>query len=814
VKAVYAWVPKRSRGPQERPSADAPTQDRDRASSRLPPSPYADQYETVVAHGETRPAPSLGVPALTWHVAIWPRRTVLGADGVNGRSDPYDTAGQTAERAHDELLARRALWLQQVDRFLEELQARSHKPPPRRQPKPADVSQPTDTHGAATVCFTLWWNELIGQAIPAPDAEAIRVHVMAEVSSDYAAFGFYMDIGAPAGPSEVQSGTQSGGQPGATGVLTAATRRERLRAAVDDIRRICDFQLGSLAPGGVAADAPALPEFLQSPDHRTSLELQEALKAHRNLLYVDIWEAFAREMDCRLEDIAGERGEVFANSRGLVMTTGGLPSATLGYTPLPQRAETAQGGADLRFGANGAEADALVRAYWPLVRWVTPRTEARAVVASGLADWRALHISALGAQSQVLHRQDGEPAADDGEAAIRVPLHLLADDEKHLAAVAGPFDSQVHKRAGAQPGNNHPVRYLLLTKPGPDPRTVGHIAERLDTIATRRLYGLKDWAAVRDVDAGLPVLARDLDEAARRWGEDRRLLGTLAGYAALRRAKREMQRLGRTLRFGRTDAERQVLIRIFKARDVWSGADLARLRAFLPAYIPGRPPRLLRLLLSLRFLFNRRRYRELLYAMERDTVANVRLAALQEICAEAESDLGRISAALAEAERRPVGGLQLRVERSARCARELDAALKALRVARIPGWTSYEEFAERRIAPAFDLLQHAGQAAAALRARLQGLTEAFEASLLVAQSEATRQSAAALRRSATLALVLLFLFLAATSDAAKSFAALALARLGEVAVRLIAAAHAWLPGRVTSWIDQVLAQVLAWLHSL
>jgi hypothetical protein len=98
-----------------------------------------------------------------------------------------------------------------------------------------------------------------------------------------------------------------------------------LLEAVADIRTICEAQFGSPEPGATApVDQPAVPEILQSPDQRNDQQLHEALKAARNLLYVDLWELFSAEMQCRLEDIAGGRGEVLANFRGLVMSTDGL----------------------------------------------------------------------------------------------------------------------------------------------------------------------------------------------------------------------------------------------------------------------------------------------------------------------------------------------------------------------------------------------------------------------------------------------------------------------------------------------------------
>jgi hypothetical protein len=62
-----AWgLPRRAREPQDRSAAASGVG----TPARPPPSPYSDQYETIVAQGHTRPTPTFGAPALVWHVGI------------------------------------------------------------------------------------------------------------------------------------------------------------------------------------------------------------------------------------------------------------------------------------------------------------------------------------------------------------------------------------------------------------------------------------------------------------------------------------------------------------------------------------------------------------------------------------------------------------------------------------------------------------------------------------------------------------------------------------------------------------------------
>jgi hypothetical protein len=786
----------------------------------LPPSPYSDQYETILAEGQARPTPAFGTPTLVWHVAIWPRRTMRDASGEAEPCDPHDTAGESPETAKEASEARRAAWLEEVNRFLRELQIRcSRRAGPPRQLKavvPHDVPrrgpsgdteadkllEPVPVLEEEIVPFTLWWGD---RSSTSPDSDAIRVCVHPEVNGDYAAVSFYMDIG------------QRWGEPhAATSDPSMGVRRRLLMDAVDDIRRICDAQLDPAPHGAAAVDLPASPEILSSPDRRTARELQDALQAHRNLLYVDIWEAFSQEMSCRLENIAGDRGEVFANFRGLVMSTAGM--RTTAPPHVPQGAETASVGtapfasfsADPRFGADGIEANAVAKAYWPLVRRITPRADFRAHVACGVMDWRAIYMTDTGAHSHYVAGQERPPSLEEeGEASIRVPLHLLSDAEKPLAAVAGPFDSQVRKRAGARAGNNHPVRYLLLTKHEPHPREIGRIAECINTMGTVRLHAFKDWAAVRDADQHLRLIGQEVDRIGRQWSGDRHLVGRLADLKTMRRAAREVRRLKRALTRAVGAREMQVRSRAFEARDQWRPEAVDRLRIGLPAYIPRRPlPWPLRVAILLRHCGNLRRYGEVLGSMEASLVADIRHRTLYAIALHTESSLAGVCARLDELALGPVGGLRFRLDRSAHHAREFHALLKALRSSAIPTWVSYEALAEGGLAPTFDHARRVGRRLHATQARLRALAASIEASALRGQSAAMRHDAALRWRPAAYAILFLaLLVLAASSTAGRAF----IVRIGEVLRRLVAVAYAHLPSRATGAIEQVFTWLQSWL---
>lgn len=522
------------------------------------------------------------------------------------------------------------------------------------------------------------------------------------------------------------------------------------------------------------------------------------LKAHRNQLYVDIWEAFSAEMGCSLQDIADSRGEVFTNIRGLIMATHGLSPERPPYAP--EAADSASVGTapfssfSGDEGFAGAEPNAVAKAFWPFVRRITPRADFRDFIACGVFDWRAIYITALGSSSQYGGNQvrDSSRTEMEGQAAIRVPHALLEADEQPFAATDGPFDGLVHPRVSRRGGNNHPVRYLLLTKHAPHPRQIGRIAERINSMGTMRLYALKDWAAVRNADAYIRIFGQELDQITKGWGRDRRLINGLTSLDVVRRAKDEIARLEQALELARGDEEKKRIVAAFKGHR-WSGPDLLRLKKGLPTYTPRKPaPWVVRLVL---WAFYLGRYRELLKGMEDDVVADIRHAALYEISNEVETGLIEVSANLDEMGFGAVGGLHFRLNRSAYYVREFNILLKTLRVRNIPTWTSYEQFVQRGLGPAFHYLRSVGRRLRRVRARLLTTTETIETTALVGQSAATRHNTAVLRRTTTIAIVILLTFLATTSQ------------VREFLWWLWGMIYARMPISLISAIDEVLQQI-------
>ena len=308
----------------------------------------------------------------------------------------------------------------------------------------------------------------------------------------------------------------------------------------------------------------------------------------------------------------------------------------------------------------------------------------------------------------------------------------------------------MHARESERGGNNHPVRYLLLTKHAPHPRQIGRIAERINTMGTMRLVALKDWAAVRNADPYIRILGQELDQITERWGSDRSLINTLGSLDDIKAARKAIERHARGA----------------PARsDRWSPEELSRLAKIMPRYIPANPANIAyRLVLRIRFIATLRwsDYRQFLEQLDQDLVADVRHSALYYISNDVETKLIEISARLDQLGKLTVGGLHFRLYRSAYYVREFKILLKTLQVTNIPTWVSYEQFVQRGLAPAFDYMSSVGRRLRAVRERLLTVTEMIETSALVGQSAATRHNTAVLRQTTTLAIVLLTLYVART----------------------------------------------------
>jgi uncharacterized membrane-anchored protein len=356
----------------------------------------------------------------------------------------------------------------------------------------------------------------------------------------------------------------------------------------------------------------------------------------------------------------------------------------------------------------------------------------------------------LGSSSQyVAGEERGASDVGTGEGLIRVAPSLLPKAERGQVDGSVRFDDQVRAREAARGGNNHPVRYLLLTKQAPHPKQIGRIVERINAMGTMRLFALKDWAAVRNADPYIRILGQDLDQITESWSTDKNLIGALKTSSDIRAARLDVDKMRRRVTRGLSGR--------------WDVSEIERLAAILPSYIPRSPAnRAYRAVqwIRLHLLWRRKDYFALVKQMDEDLAGDVRHSVLYHISNDIETRLLEISARLDELGKLTVGGLHFRLGRAAYYVREFEVLLGTLHVTNIPSWVSYEQFVRRGLAPAFDYMASVGQRLRAVRERLLSVTEMIETSALVGQSAATRHNTAVLRQTTTLAIVLLTLYLA------------------------------------------------------
>ncbi len=436
--------------------------------------PYSGQYNATNREGHEHPAPQFGSPTVVWHLGIsphWP-----------DKRPEYDAA---LKAIHDELAQTyeetRSAFFAQVNRILEALQLAAGIPRDKIQmfdpltiPKPWDkrtaLGDPFYIASPGNIQFVLWWSDSGARPNRDVTQDALRIEVHAGAHRDYVTLSFYLDA----------SNNRDGSAPG----VAVAEVRQRILSEVDRVRGICEPRMAGNPPAVRIIDHEVLPE------EGVSQADSNALTGASRYLYEELWDGFCKAMGVdRLTDFSKCR--VFANFRGLVMSTDGLPEA------IEKRAISGSSGAQPfpRFVGNGGiehtgvssskepnEANAVVKAYWPLVRRVTREADRKEFIACGVMSWRALYITALNCP----------PSFDWAEEA-----------------------------RGSKTQEEEPIRYLLITKGEPHRRQIGRIVERINAMGTMRLIALRDYNIIREASTHIQLRGQELDRMMRKWSAGR-----------------------------------------------------------------------------------------------------------------------------------------------------------------------------------------------------------------------------------------------------------------------------------------------------
>lgn len=348
--------------------------------------------------------------------------------------------------------------------------------------------------------FTLRWGDTgpVANTDPSPDALRLRVHL--EVNADFYTCSFYLDAGKPWGRPALYHPSDAG---------FAGNRRRRIFEAIDRARAIAEARLRS-----DAIDADLLPEA-----GVTASEARDLLGA-ADFLYEELWAEFERDFQIGRTAIATQSGEIFADFRGLVVATADdAPSpgaaAAKGYEPYAKYKNAS--------GDELNETNAVLKAWWPFLRRLTPNADYREFVASTVMNRRAIYVTPLGAPDEFDSRDKAASLAEE------------------IPALAIP----------AAADTRTPIRYMFLSKGEPNRRQIGRIVERINNLGTLRLFALKDIAVVREASSIIRMRGQHLDEVTNAWSSARQVILRQSETALAKRGRRK-RRLERARNEGLT----------------------------------------------------------------------------------------------------------------------------------------------------------------------------------------------------------------------------------------------------------------------
>jgi hypothetical protein len=714
---------------------------------------YTKQFFTVTREGHARPAPEFGAPTLIWHVAFWPKQDAdpqnTDASGVANVSGTPEAFRSFEASLRKEYARRRRCLAKELNGLLRELQTRGRvwRAAPGGELVPRveefELSAPADWFEDAkpwddpdfkgaplpvfrteSIGFTLWWHgrndkPLAERADKRPGPNDLRVRVQADVHPDYSSISFYID----AGKCWRQVPSYSDAVLERDVWLGSDDRRAKILSAVAHIKQICEARTNSpLVREAVTPEPDPMPAFAADAAR---------LKDYADYLYEGAWSEFCQAFGLSLQRIAGDRCKVFANFRGLALSTRGTgeplpaaPTATIGGEPLH------------RF--DGVEANAVLKGFWPLFRRLRSDADYRDWIACGVFDWRALYVSSLGSQSEFDEQ-------DEGDVAFDVPAGSLP--QRHLRGLKPGTDPDwTNSRYAAAPTTPQqdrpaPFRYLFLTKYEPHRKQIGRLVERINALGTMRLYALKNWSIIRDADAQIRIYGQELDASMKAWTT--RVLEIDRDFGLRRDA---------VLKTISTDLEAYLV----SNKHGIPANQIANARAAAQKLTPREAPIALRelayipdyvLTRSLNEVLKKDRewaleLKQFVYGLDRSW-RNLKADRDRRLAEENQLTEGRLIAigvGLDLLGKGAIGGIHYRINRARYYSEVFRTLAGTLRVGLVETWTSYEQFLTRGLNPAFKFIEEVGERLGSLRFRLHGDMQSIQTSAIVNQTEATRDN--------------------------------------------------------------------------
>jgi hypothetical protein len=531
---------------------------------------YTRQFFSNTGIGHTNLTAEFSTPAMIWQVAIWPRREIDPHEfNMRDETTPDDNKNDGKrqstlkligdDKIHDEHRRRLDAIMVGLNRLVPNLRERgcvvvadNEKPFPIGRPRDwdreempkldpddldSDPLEPFEGLKGSATGFTLWWPDpadkmLCDRPGRKPLPTDLRVRVQADAGEHFSTITFIIDAGKPWNGDPVDNSVDAR----ARGLF--GERRAKIFKHIDDIRTISEGRLGP--QGSPLVDLPPLPERIVSPppdpsdtqqynawlaiERAAAFKLDEAAR----YLYADIWNDFQEAFGFNLSDITGHENEVFANFRGLMMSTEGItdPNAKLSAKPDAAASEAAMrmiprfndGRDDNGKHPDPVEPKAVVKAFQPFMRRFRPNADWRDWIACGIYDRRAIYISPLGSRSAYRDGDEGE--IGDLIPAEHLPKRLSTDDfDPSSRPECEEYKGGMHKRKAPQSGTDRPApfRYLVITKHAPNRRQAGRMIERINMTGVRRLYALKNWTVLQQANVWVRIYGQQLDEAYAQW---------------------------------------------------------------------------------------------------------------------------------------------------------------------------------------------------------------------------------------------------------------------------------------------------------
>ena len=707
---------------------------------------FTKQLFTITRQGHTKPTAEFGAPALIWHVAFWPRRSMDPGD-FNMEEYLEQAESDSDYNIYKQLRIHHSQRSVDVNRdfnqFLKDLKAAS-EPGCRAEaqeifkyvtPGDWDVPgiTPFDALNTEATGFTVWFGDEPQGTLPANGdlvpPTAIRVRVQAETNADFSSVTFIIDAGKPWNQKPVYRAEDI--PPGTMGL-----RRAEIFRHVEKIKEICEPRIHS-----DVIDRGRLPEELDGGEAAAA-----ELKAAADYLYAKIWDDLCEHFNFNLTNIAGETDEIFANFRGLVISSAGDDEAPENPALTATRVSEPYArfkGQQEGYQSSAIEPNRVVRAYLPFMRRFRAEGDWRDWIACGIFDWRALYITPLGAQSE--YRKDEEGRLED-----LIPAGHLPDRLK-FGKVMRPEklgECDEYRCAGTDDEREAPTtydndrqsaaRYLVLHKHEPNRGQIGRMIERINSTGTYRLYALKNWTVIRQASIWSQVYGQLLDAAYQRWINKTKGCNDVYKKAAEQPRKQIKTLIDKLREENQYQKEAksiisrepplpvdQMVTRLFELVDdienVYENVRLKRNDEKLWKNIKK----------QLRKLRNVKEERDVNLAQHNQNVENL---------------LVDITATLDKLGQAAIGGLPYRVSRSKYYEVLFRNSVDTLRVGNIETWWSYKQFAERGMYPLLDFIANVGARLEKLRERLQRIKDDILQSSISYQTEATRDNTHKLER--------------------------------------------------------------------